>query len=62
MVNTRRTYILNVICNRLYFGEIQEEVLGQCSGQGISEARTESLFAISGLFQKKANRVEEMPL
>ena len=26
----RKTYILDVICNRYYFGEVQEEVLGQC--------------------------------
>ena len=43
LANRRKVYILDVICNRLYFGEIQEEVLGQCTGQGISEARVESL-------------------
>ena len=38
-------YILNVICNRIYFGEVQEEeeVLDQSSGQGISAPRTEGL-------------------
>ena len=37
-------YILNVICNRIYFGEAQEEeVLDQSSGQGISAPRTEGL-------------------
>ena len=36
--------ILNVICNRIYFGEVQEEeVLDQSSGQGISAPRTEGL-------------------
>ena len=35
-------YILDVICNKFYFGEVQEKVLGQCSGQGyISAPRTE---------------------
>ena len=36
-------YILDVICNRFYFGEIQEEVIGQWSGQGISAPRPEGL-------------------
>ena len=39
----RKTYVLDVICNRLYFGEVQEEVLGQCNGQGISAPRAEGL-------------------
>ena len=43
MENRRKTYILDIICNRLYFGEVKEEVLSQCSGQGISAPRTESL-------------------
>ena len=33
--NRRRTYILDVICNKFYFGDVQEEVLVHCSGQGI---------------------------
>ena len=41
--NRRKTYILNVICTRFYFGEVQEEVQGQCSGQGISAPRTDCL-------------------
>ena len=45
-------YILDVICNKFYFGEVQEDVPGQCSGQGISAPRKEGL-SISGLFQKK---------
>ena len=44
MGNRKKTYILDVICNIFYFGEVQEEVLGQCSGQGISVPREESLF------------------
>ena len=43
MGNRRKAYILDVICNRFYFGEVQEEVLGQCSGQGISAPREEGL-------------------
>ena len=31
----RKTYILDVIGNKFYFGEVQEEILVQCSGQGI---------------------------
>ena len=50
----RKTCILDVICNRFYFGEVQEEVLGQCSGQGILLPRKKkSYLSISGLFQKK---------
>ena len=42
--NRRKTYILDVICCKFYFGEVQEEVLGQCRGsQGISAPRTECL-------------------
>ena len=33
--NRRRAHILDVMCNKFYFGEVQEDVLGQCSGQGI---------------------------
>ena len=60
----RKTYILDVICNRFYFGEVQKEVLGKCSGQGISVTREEVCLSISGLFQKKKTSrvVEEMPL
>ena len=43
MGNRRKTCILNVIYNRFYFGEVQEEVLGQCSVQGISVPRKEGL-------------------
>ena len=38
-----KTYVLDVICNRFYFGEVQEEVLGQYSGEGISAPRKEGL-------------------
>ena len=34
---------MDVICNRFYFGEVKEEVLGQCSRQGISVPRKEGL-------------------
>ena len=36
-------YIMDVICNRCYFGEVQEDVLGKYFGQGISIPRTEAL-------------------
>ena len=39
----RKTNVLYLICNRFYFGEVQEEVLGQCSGQGISVPRVEGI-------------------
>ena len=41
--NRRKAYILYVICNKFYFGEAQEEVLDQCTEQGISVPRTEGL-------------------
>ena len=41
--NRRKAYILDVICNRFYFGEVQEAVPGQSSGQGILEPRKEGL-------------------
>ena len=41
--NRRKTYILDVICNRSYFGEVQEDALGQCSRVGISVPREEGL-------------------
>ena len=47
-------YILHVICNRCYFEEVQEEVQGQWSGQGILAPRKKKVcLSISGLFQKK---------
>ena len=42
---TRTAHVLEVVCNRFYFGEIQEEVIGQCTGQAISAPRTEGLSA-----------------
>ena len=43
MRNRRKAYIFDVICNRFYFGEVQEEVLDLCSGQYTSEPRAEGL-------------------
>ena len=44
MRNKRKTCILDVICNKFYFQEVQEEVLGQCSWQdSIAAHRTEIL-------------------
>ena len=42
---------MDVICSRLYFWDVQEEVLTQSSGQGISAPRTE--LSIIGLLQQK---------
>ena len=36
--------ILDVICNRFYFEEIQKEILGQYIGQCILAPRTEDPF------------------
>ena len=46
-------YILDVICNRFYFEEVQEDALGHCSGQGILAPRIEINLSISFLFMKK---------
>ena len=55
---------MDVTCNRFYFGEVQEEVLGQCSGQGISAPRKEGLSVYQwSVSEKKTSRVvEEMLL
>ena len=42
---------MDVICSRLDFWDVQEEVLTQSSGQGNSAPRTK--LSISGLFQEK---------
>ena len=62
--NRRKTYILDVICNRFYFGEVREEVLGQCIGQGILVPKKEGLSVHQwSVPENKASRVvEEMPL
>ena len=41
--NKRKTYILDVVYNIFYFGEVQEEALGQCIRQGISAPIKEGL-------------------
>ena len=51
--NRRKMYIVDVICNRFYFRENQEDVLGHGSGQGISASKKNVYLFISGLFQKK---------
>ena len=45
MGNKRKTNILDIICSRFCFGEVQEEVLRQSSGQGILAPRKEGLSA-----------------
>ena len=59
--NRKKTYILDVICNRFYIGEVQEEVLGQCSGQGISAPRGEglSVYQWSVPEKKQARRLRK---
>ena len=57
------TSILDVICHRFYFGEVQEDVLGQCSGQGISACISEDLSVHQQSVPEKTSRVvEDMPL
>ena len=53
-------YTLDVICNRFHFGEVQEEVIDQCSGQGISAPRAEGLSVYQWSVPDRV--VEEMPL
>ena len=63
MGNRREAYILDVICSRFYFGEVQEEVLGQCTGQDIPAPRTEGLPVLSiSAPEKKTSRVVEETL
>ena len=51
---------MDVICNRFYFGEVKEEVLGQCSGQGISVPRKEGLSVYQwSVPEKKKSMVVE---
>ena len=55
MGNRRKTYILDVICNKFYFGE-ERKLLGQCSGQGrfISQHLEQKVYlSISSLFRKE---------
>ena len=35
MKRQKKMYIFDVICDRFYFGEVHEEVLGQCSRQKV---------------------------
>ena len=51
--NKKKAYILDVICNRICFGEVQEEVLNQCIGQVSQHPEQKAYVSISGLFQKK---------
>ena len=61
--NRRETYILVEIYNRFYFGEVQEDVLSQCSRQGIKAPRTEGLYVYRWSVPEKTSRlVEEQPL
>ena len=46
MRNRRKTYILDVLCNKFYFGEVQEEVLGQCSGQDSITANRREVLSV----------------
>ena len=63
--NRRKTCILDVMCNRFYFGRVQEKVLGHCSAVGrvyISALRTEGPLVYQWSVQGKTSRAgEEMP-
>ena len=55
--------MLDVFRNIFYFGEVQEEFLDQCSGQGISTPRKEGPSVYQWSVPQKTSRVvEEMPL
>ena len=45
---------MDVICNRFYFGEVQEEVLGQCSEQYILASRKEGLSVYHWFVSEKS--------
>ena len=65
LANRRKAYFLDVICKKFHFGEVQEEVLGQRSGNNISARRKKGLsICLSAVcFLKKSSRmVEEMSL
>ena len=51
----RKTYVLDVICNKFYFGEVQKKDLGHCSGQGIylSTQNRRSICLSVGCSRKK---------
>ena len=54
LLDSRKACILDVMCKRFCFGEVQEEVLGQCTGQGIFQHPEQKVYlSISDLFQKK---------
>ena len=61
--NRRKTYILDVICNKFYFGQVQKNVLGLCSGQSIYSApRTKGPSVYQWSVPEKTSRVvEEVP-
>ena len=67
MGNKRKAHILDVMCNRFYFGEAKEEVLGQRSWQAayLSTLNKGSIFLSSSekkqKKQKTSSEVEEMP-
>ena len=54
--NRRKTYILDDICNRYRFWDVQEVVLGRCSRQGISVPRKESLSVCQWSVPEKKKR------
>ena len=52
--NRRKTYFGCNLYNRFYFGEVQEDVLGQCSGHKVSQHPEKKVYmSISVLFQIK---------
>ena len=45
-------YILDVMCNRFYFGEVQEDVRGQCSGRVYQHLEKKDCLSITGWLRK----------
>ena len=51
--NRRKTYILDVICYRFYFGEVQEEFHPSTVGKESQYPEQQVYVSINGLFRKK---------
>ena len=63
--NITETYILDVICNKFYFREVHEEVLGQVQWAGYLSIQKISSICLSVVCSRKSKTsrlVEEMPL
>ena len=55
MENRRKAYILDVNCNRFYFGQNHQDVLGQYTWHGISLPRTQGISVYQWSVPEKKN-------